>query len=181
MAAALVAALVVGAVGGCAREPVARSAHILLRGNGPEPDSLDPQKARSVEAHVVLRDLYECLTSLAKDASTAPGVAKSWEASPDGLTYTFHLRDNALWSNGDRVTGDDFVFALRRLVDLTTASRRQADRCGENAPSSWQPRGPRHWRRCTRRRHGGACRARVVPAGPAVVSLHLSCIVLRRA
>lgn len=123
MAAALVAALVVGAVGGCAREPVARSAHILLRGNGPEPDSLDPQKARSVEAHVVLRDLYECLTSLAKDASTAPGVAKSWEASPDGLTYTFHLRDNALWSNGDRVTGDDFVFALRRLVDPTTASQ----------------------------------------------------------
>ncbi|MGE0580930.1 MAG: peptide ABC transporter substrate-binding protein [Steroidobacteraceae bacterium] len=118
-----VGALVAGALGGCAREPATAKANILLRGNGPEPDSLDPQKARTVEAHVVLRDLYECLTSLAKDASTAPGVAESWDASPDGLRYTFHLRNNARWSNGDRVTGDDFVFALRRLVDPATASQ----------------------------------------------------------
>lgn len=113
---------VLGALGSCTRAPEP-SAAILLRGNGPEPDSLDPQKARTVESHVVLRDLYECLTSLAKDASTAPGVAKSWEASADGLRYTFHLRDNARWSNGDRVTSDDFVFALRRLVDPATASQ----------------------------------------------------------
>lgn len=114
-------ALVAGLTG-CApaEEP---ATNILVRGNGPEPDSLDPQKARSVEAHVILRDLYECLTSLAKDASTAPGVAKSWTVSPDGLVYTFHLRDNARWSNGDRVTGEDFVFALRRLVDPATASQ----------------------------------------------------------
>lgn len=123
LAVVLAAAWLISATAGCAREPVASAAHILLRGNGPEPDSLDPQKARSVEAHVVLRDLYECLTSLAKDAGTAPGVAKTWEASPDGLTYTFHLRDNARWSNGDRVTSDDFVFALRRLVDPATASQ----------------------------------------------------------
>jgi oligopeptide transport system substrate-binding protein len=124
LAAALAAgALLAGALGGCAREPASATAHILLRGNGPEPDSLDPQKARTVESHAILRDLYECLTSLGKDAGTAPGVAESWEASPDGLAYTFHLRNNARWSNGDRVTGDDFVFALRRLVDPATASQ----------------------------------------------------------
>lgn len=134
-AAGLVATLIIGTVAGCAREPAPTAAKILLRGNGPEPDSLDPQKARSVEAHVVLRDLYECLTSLAKDASTTPGVAKTWDVSSDGRIYTFHLRDNARWSNGDRVTGEDFVFALRRLVDPATASQyAQLIDVVENAP-----------------------------------------------
>jgi len=101
----------------------AEGSTVLVRGNGPEPDSLDPQKARTIEAHTILRDLYECLTSLAKDASVAPGVAREWEASEDGLTYTFRLRTDARWSNGDPVVAEDFVFALRRLVDPATASQ----------------------------------------------------------
>lgn len=96
---------------------------LLLRGNGAEPDSLDPQKARSNEAQTVLRDLCEGLTTFAKDASVAPGVARTWEVSKDGLTYTFHLRPNARWSNGDRVVAEDFVAGLRRLVDPATASQ----------------------------------------------------------
>ncbi|MEP7246815.1 MAG: peptide ABC transporter substrate-binding protein [Gammaproteobacteria bacterium] len=96
---------------------------VLLRGNGPEPDSLDPQRARSSESHNILRDLCEGLTTLAKDASTAPGVASQWHASADGKTYTFTLRPNAKWSNGDRVAAADFVAALRRLVDPATASQ----------------------------------------------------------
>lgn len=95
----------------------------LIRGNGPEPDSLDPQKARSVEAHMILRDLYECLTTLAKDAGVAPGVAKDWSVSEDGKTYTFNLRPEARWSNGDPVVGADFVAGLQRLVDPATASQ----------------------------------------------------------
>ena len=97
--------------------------NILLRGNGPDPDSLDPQRARSVESQNVLRDLCEGLTTLAKDASTAPGVAKDWAVSADGKTYTFNLRDNARWSNGDPVVAEDFVAGLRRLVDPATASQ----------------------------------------------------------
>lgn len=97
--------------------------NILLRGNGPDPDSLDPQRARAVEAQTVLRDLCEGLTTFAKDASTAPGVAKGWTVSPDGKTYTFNLRDDARWSNGDPVVAADFVAALRRLVDPATASQ----------------------------------------------------------
>jgi oligopeptide transport system substrate-binding protein len=95
---------------------------ILQRGNGPDPDSLDPQKAQATEAHTVLRDLCEGLTTLDKEARPAPGVAKEWTVSADGLTYTFTLRNDARWSNGDPVAGADFVAGLRRLVDPNTAS-----------------------------------------------------------
>src|SRR4051794_28908135 len=76
---------------------------VLLRGNGPDPDSLDPQRARSAESQSILRDLCEGLTTLDKNAGVAPGVASEWTMSPDGKTYTFKLRPDARWSNGDRV------------------------------------------------------------------------------
>src|SRR5262249_44519698 len=82
---------------------------VLMRGNGPEPDSLDPQRARSVESQNVLRDVCEGLTILGKDAAPVPGVAQKWDVSEDGKTYTFSLRDTARWSNGDRVVAADFV------------------------------------------------------------------------
>ncbi len=108
---------------GCGRHQGSPAAgQTLLRGGGAEPDSLDPQKARSVESQGILRDLCEGLTTLAKDASVAPGVASSWEVSADARTYTFHLRPQARWSNGDPVLAADFVAALRRLVDPATAS-----------------------------------------------------------
>jgi oligopeptide transport system substrate-binding protein len=93
-----------------------------LRGAGPEPDSLDPQKARSTESQSILRDLCEGLTTLDKTANVAPGVASNWKVSSDGKTYTFYLRPWAHWSNGDQVVAADFVAALRRLVDPATAS-----------------------------------------------------------
>lgn len=124
-------AVAIGLLFACARSPqaghapggAAQGEKVLLIGNGPGPDSLDPQKARAFDAHSVLRDLYECLTSLDKDAAPAPGVATSWETSADGRTYTFHLRPEARWSNGDPVVAADFLVALRRLVDPATASQ----------------------------------------------------------
>ncbi len=107
---------------GCSRSPDTHLTATLLRGVGPDPDSLDPQRARSVEAQTVLRDLCEGLTTLDKTAATAPGAASEWSMSPDGKTYTFKLRPDARWSNGDRVVASDFVAALRRLVDPATAS-----------------------------------------------------------
>jgi oligopeptide transport system substrate-binding protein len=95
---------------------------ILVRGGGPEPDSLDPQKARGFEAQSILRDLCEGLTTLDPRGRVAPGTAQSWNASLDGLTYTFDLRRDARWSNGDRVVGADFVAALQRLADPATGS-----------------------------------------------------------
>lgn len=95
---------------------------ILVRGGGPDPDSLDPQKARGFEAQSVLRDLCEGLTTLDAHAAVAPGVARSWSVSADGRTYTFKLRPEARWSNGDPVVAADFVAALQRLVNPATAS-----------------------------------------------------------
>ncbi len=93
---------------------------VLHRGNGTEPESLDPHRMRSDSALTIGRDIYEGLTALAPDNSVIPGVASSWDISDDGLKYTFHLRDDARWSNDDRVTAADFVFAFRRLVDPDT-------------------------------------------------------------
>jgi len=122
LAAASAAALLLG---GCAPgpgAPAAAATAILVRGGGPDPDSLDPQKARGFEAQSILRDLCEGLTTLDRDAAAAPGVARAWSVSRDGLTYRFALRSEARWSNGDRVTAVDFVVALRRLVDPATGS-----------------------------------------------------------
>lgn len=95
---------------------------MLVRGGGPDPDSLDPQKVRGFEAQGIVRDLCEGLTTLDAKAAVAPGVASHWTVSDDGKVYTFSLRPDAHWSNGERVVAADFVAALRRLVDPATAS-----------------------------------------------------------
>ncbi len=95
----------------------------LVRGNGPEPDSLDPQRARTVESASVLRDLYEGLTTVGRDGSPAPGAASDWQPDSDGLRWTFRLRPGLRWSNGDPLVAEDFVAALRRLVDPATRSQ----------------------------------------------------------
>src|SRR6195256_5748973 len=87
------AAVLLATFFGCSRSPNSSpaaqgpSSAILLRGSGAEPDSLDPQKARSVESQGILRDLCEGLTTLDKTAGVAPGVATDWAVSPDGRTY----------------------------------------------------------------------------------------------
>jgi oligopeptide transport system substrate-binding protein len=111
------------ALAACAKKDAANASAVLLRGNGPDPDSLDPHKARSTEAMMVLRDLFECLTRLDKAAAPAPGAAERWTVSNDGREYTFHLRGNLRWSNGDVVVAEDFAAGLRRLVDPATASQ----------------------------------------------------------
>jgi oligopeptide transport system substrate-binding protein len=124
---AIVAACLFLSLAGCGRSPVApppaaTQQAVLLRGNGTEPDTLDPQKARTAQAQDILRDLCEGLTSVGKDARTVPGVARDWVVAPDGKTYTFHLRPEARWSNGDPVVAADFVAGMQRLVDPATAS-----------------------------------------------------------
>jgi oligopeptide transport system substrate-binding protein len=110
-------------LGACAKKQADASTATLLRGNGPDPDSLDPHKARSTEAMMVLRDLFECLTRLDKAAAPAPGAAEVWTVSADGRVYTFRLRAGLRWSNGDPLVAEDFAAGLRRLVDPATASQ----------------------------------------------------------
>jgi ABC-type oligopeptide transport system substrate-binding subunit len=95
---------------------------IVRRGNGGDPESLDPARAEGVHAFDVLGDLYEGLLTLDADGEIIPGVAESWTVSDDGLTYTFRLRDNARWSDGEPVTADQFATGMRRTLSPETAS-----------------------------------------------------------
>ncbi|MEK9772772.1 MAG: peptide ABC transporter substrate-binding protein [Opitutae bacterium] len=91
---------------------------ILHFGLGSEPQSLDPHLATSVAAHNILSALLEGLVSEdPKSLKPSPGVAQSWSISQDGTTYTFKLRKNGRWSNGDPVTAHDFVYSFRRMLN----------------------------------------------------------------
>ncbi|PMH79648.1 ABC transporter substrate-binding protein, partial [Vibrio cyclitrophicus] len=93
----------------------------LVRGNGTEVATLDPHKSQGVPESHVIRDLLEGLVNQDGDGNTIPGVAESWETT-DNKTFTFHLRKDAKWSNGDPVTANDFVYSFQRAVDPLTAS-----------------------------------------------------------
>jgi len=94
---------------------------VLHRGNGAEPETLDPAKSTGVTESNIQYEIFEGLTTYSPDGQVVPGVAEKWEVSDDGKTYTFHLRDSK-WSNGDPVTAEDFVYAWRRVLDPATAS-----------------------------------------------------------
>lgn len=95
---------------------------VFHRGNGSEPDTLDPSLSEGTSGSEVLRDIYEGLTTEDIDANIIPGQAERWDISDDGKTYTFYLRENAKWSNGDPVVAEDFVVGMRRTVDPKTIS-----------------------------------------------------------
>ena len=95
--------------------------HITIN-NGAEPQSFDPHKTEGVPEAQVLYQLFEGLASSDSDGNTIPGIAESWENTPDYKTWTFHLRKDAKWSNGEPVTAHDFVFAWQRLASPATAS-----------------------------------------------------------
>lgn len=102
------------------RPAAATGRPVLDIGLGPEVDTLDPHRSTTVVAGALFIELWEGLTSFAADGSVAPGVADRWETSADGLTWTFHLRADARWSDGSPVTAGDFVFAWRRAVTPAT-------------------------------------------------------------
>ena len=95
---------------------------ILHRGSEAEPETLDPQKSSTLVEANIIRDLFEGLVILDATGEIKPGIAESWQMSPDGRVYTFKLRPDSLWSNGDKVRAADFVFSLQRLVDPKVAA-----------------------------------------------------------
>jgi oligopeptide transport system substrate-binding protein len=120
-ACAVLAMLALALTAGCGpREtPVERAtrAGILLLGNNSDPSSLDPQIIETLSDSRISEALFEGLT--VPDPVTLeprPGVAQSWEYDDKTLTWTFHLRPEARWSNGDPVTARDFVFSYRRIL-----------------------------------------------------------------
>jgi ABC-type oligopeptide transport system substrate-binding subunit len=118
--AAGVCTIVVSSCGG--PDEQSATAAVLHRGLTSDPESVDPHKARSVQAGDVLRDIGEGLLTFSATGELIAGTADEWTVSDDGLTYTFHIRDNARWSNGEAVTAEHFAFSLRRLVDPETAA-----------------------------------------------------------
>ncbi len=95
---------------------------VLRRGNGAEPESLDPHKARSVQAADVLRDIGEGLVGYSASGELIAAAAERWQVSEDGRQYDFWLRPEARWSNGETVTAEHFVYSFRRLVNPETAA-----------------------------------------------------------
>ena len=96
----------------------------LYWGNGTEPQSLDPQIATGVPEHHIISAVMEGL--VLKDRKTLeprPGVAKTWDISNDGRVYTFYLRENAKWSNGDAHTADDYVWSWWRALQTTLGNQ----------------------------------------------------------
>ena len=84
--------------------------------------SLDPQLATDGTSFEVIANYTDGLMQMDADGQPVPAIAESYEVSEDGCTYTFHLREDANWSNGDPVTANDFVFAWQRAADPATAS-----------------------------------------------------------
>ncbi len=98
-------------------------AGIFHVGNGAEVQSLDPHLAGGAVDHNVLCTLFEGLITLDEETmQPRPGAAERWELSANGLTYTFHLRPGAQWSNGDPLTSRDFLYSFRRALTPTLGS-----------------------------------------------------------
>ncbi len=87
-----------------------------------EVQSLDPQVATDGTSFEVIADFTDGLYQMDASGAAVPALAAETEVSADGLTYTFKIRDDANWSNGDPVTADDFVFGWQRACDPAFAS-----------------------------------------------------------
>lgn len=123
----LAAALFALALIGCVKRETAVDRgireQILHRGMGPEVADLDPHLATTANDYTVLSALFEGLVSEHPETlAPVPGVASRWEISADQLTYTFHLRADAKWSNGDPVTARDFLASWQRVLTPSLAS-----------------------------------------------------------
>lgn len=117
---ALAAALALGGAGCSRHETLVAEGNrtgTLYIGNGGEVQYLDPHIAGGSIDNNVLGALYEGLVTIDETTGAArPGMAERWEVSPDGKTYTFHLRPDAVWSNGEPLTTGDFLYSFRRAL-----------------------------------------------------------------
>lgn len=94
----------------------------LNRGNGGEPDSLNPHLAQGLNSHHVLYDLYEGLFRYGEDGAPVLAMAAGYQVSENGQVWTFDIRQDAKWSNGDAVLASDFVHAWHQAFEPKTAA-----------------------------------------------------------
>jgi ABC-type transport system substrate-binding protein len=98
----------------------AQEEKVLVVGYVESVDSMDPARAFSFTPFTIFRAAYQTLVWFPPDGVTPlqPDLATSWETSEDGMTYTFHLRDDVVFSNGDPLTAADVVFSFMRLKNV---------------------------------------------------------------
>ncbi|WP_027964409.1 peptide ABC transporter substrate-binding protein [Halalkalibacillus halophilus] len=104
------------------REAEVDGDNVLYLNNAQEPTSFDPPVGFDAISWNALNNLLEGLTRLDDSHQPTEAIAEDWEVSDDGTEYTFNIREDANWSNGDPVTAEDFVYAWTRLLDPDTAS-----------------------------------------------------------
>ncbi len=93
---------------------------VLRIGIAGAPDSLDPLQGQFAASALIYKQIYTPLTDYGVDGGLAPGLAQSWQVSPDGLRWTFTLRPNMRWSDGQPLGVEDVLFSVRRALDPDT-------------------------------------------------------------
>ena len=87
-----------------------------------EPDNLDPNRSSFATEAAVIRQVFEPLLTFDKDLKPVPAAASAYDISPDGKTYTFHLKQGAKYSDGQPVKAQDFVYSYKRILDPSIAA-----------------------------------------------------------
>ena len=101
--------------------PASSEGKILRTNNSSEPGSLDPALAQGTHESWILTNTFEGLMKYDSDGKVIPGIAEDYKLSDDNLTYTFTLRD-AVWSDGNPVTAEDFEYSWKRALDPDLAA-----------------------------------------------------------
>lgn len=94
----------------------------LVYNLGEDPDTIDPTLNTSVGGSTIISNTFEGLLRLDEHEKAVPGVAEDYDVSDDGLVYTFKLREDAKWSDGEPVTANDFKYSWTRALDKNTAA-----------------------------------------------------------
>ena len=102
--------------------PASGAAERLRIAMGGEPETMDPHRYNLRLEETLLNELFMGLTTFNAQGEIVPGAAEAWSTSDDGLTWTFLLKKNLLWSDGVPITAHDFVYAYQRLQDPSTAA-----------------------------------------------------------
>ena len=114
----LSAALFVTAFAGCGK----KKADGITVQIGPNPETLDPALNSAVDGGNMLITLFETLLIIDQDNKVQPGQAEKYEVSPDGLTWTFTMRDGLKWSDGTELNAKDFEYTFKRIADTNVAT-----------------------------------------------------------
>ncbi|WP_105615689.1 peptide ABC transporter substrate-binding protein [Vallitalea okinawensis] len=114
--------LVLSLFTGCFSDTTSGGNKVLRIVSGGEPGSLHPSLAQGTHESIILDHIFEGLMRRDENGNLVEGVAESYAVSEDKLTYTFTIRKDAKWSNGDSVTAEDFEYAWKHALNPLTAS-----------------------------------------------------------